>query len=458
MTVRTDLTVNWNTSPRLITVASPSTEILMQDLVDTVRLFEADLDEGMQFDHLIDASGKEALGGGTFVGITVKLRNAQIAFEARPGPSYVQCNIAGGNLVAVTSDGITDLNPVFPTAFTQVVKTSSSSATISGLEITNLQYLIESGHGKSPAYGKIFYWNPVDGVDTNDGTAPSRAIKTFAVVHALLVSGRSDVVMAISSSNKTIVNQTVTITKDLVSLRGPGASFDIEPTTQTGATITVSGVAVSIEGVEVATAINGSYDAISCTGNHFSLRNVIVENATNRGIVVSGCNNLTINDSFIGYSAAGGLLLENCIDAEINNIHFDENGPYNIKLTASTPSATHEVTISGDSRIHGATSNGIEIGVNCDNTHIFNTVKFIENANDILDGGVNTYIEPGFGNRIEGNYTGAQMLKLLTAVAQGDATGLESGVPVFKSLDGTKNRVTGTYATGTRTITGRDVT
>lgn len=58
---------------------------------------------------------------------------------------------------------------------------------------------------------------------------------------------------------------------------------------------------------------------------------------------------------------------------------------------------------------------------------------------------------------IESGYTAAEILRLLAAVAQGDATGLESGSPVFKGIDGTTDRVTATYSGGTRTVTGRDV-
>lgn len=57
---------------------------------------------------------------------------------------------------------------------------------------------------------------------------------------------------------------------------------------------------------------------------------------------------------------------------------------------------------------------------------------------------------------IESGYTAAEILRLLAAVAQGNASGLESGAPVFKSIDGTTDRVTATYSGGTRTVTGRD--
>lgn len=59
---------------------------------------------------------------------------------------------------------------------------------------------------------------------------------------------------------------------------------------------------------------------------------------------------------------------------------------------------------------------------------------------------------------IESGYTAAQILKLIAAAVQGDAAGLESGAPTFKGLDGTTDRITATYTSGTRTVTGRDVT
>lgn len=56
---------------------------------------------------------------------------------------------------------------------------------------------------------------------------------------------------------------------------------------------------------------------------------------------------------------------------------------------------------------------------------------------------------------VENNLTLADVQKLLLAVAAGDATGLDAD-PVFKSQDGTKERITGTLSGGTRTITSID--
>jgi len=57
---------------------------------------------------------------------------------------------------------------------------------------------------------------------------------------------------------------------------------------------------------------------------------------------------------------------------------------------------------------------------------------------------------------IESGYTAAQILRLIAAAVQGNATGLESGAPAFKGLDGTTTRIDATYAAGVRVVTDRD--
>ena len=49
-------------------------------------------------------------------------------------------------------------------------------------------------------------------------------------------------------------------------------------------------------------------------------------------------------------------------------------------------------------------------------------------------------------------------MRLLLAFAANSADDLEGPNPVFKSVDGTKDRITATYNAGTRTVTGRDGT
>lgn len=108
----------------------------MQDLYDTLRDEEAKI-SNVDEKRVVSGAGKESLGGGVLVGLTITLNNAKISFEARSGPTYVQCNISGGNLVAVDSIG-DPMSAIEPTAFTQIVLANSSSATLQ--ELGAIQY------------------------------------------------------------------------------------------------------------------------------------------------------------------------------------------------------------------------------------------------------------------------------------------------------------------------------
>lgn len=59
---------------------------------------------------------------------------------------------------------------------------------------------------------------------------------------------------------------------------------------------------------------------------------------------------------------------------------------------------------------------------------------------------------------VEGTLTLRDVQRILLAVAAGNATGLEGSSMVFKSQDGTKDRVEATYTTGDRTVTSIDPT
>lgn len=209
MTTRNDVNVDFNPSPRIAEVEAPSTNLTMQDTVDTLRIREEGFTEGLSHPKLLSASGKEDLGGGVFVGVTVTLQDILISFEARTIPAetgtvttgsgapvsgeitfvdttadfvtagiqrgsmvinfsdhsiadvvrvdnlntlttrtlvngitntyqvgdvyhvfnVIQCDLDGGNLVAIDDLG-SPISAVLPTAFTQIIRTSSSSATL----------------------------------------------------------------------------------------------------------------------------------------------------------------------------------------------------------------------------------------------------------------------------------------------------------------------------------------
>jgi len=141
MAIRNDFTIDWGVSPRIITIAAPSTACSMQDLIDTLRFKEAE-PEAMDNPPIVDASGKEVLDTTNKVGLTVTLQNAKIGFEARPGPDWLQCLLDGGNVVAIDVDGV-PIDEVANNAFVNVKTTKSASATLQ--EQDALQYASYGG-------------------------------------------------------------------------------------------------------------------------------------------------------------------------------------------------------------------------------------------------------------------------------------------------------------------------
>jgi hypothetical protein len=130
VTVRTDVTIDWTASPRIITIAAPSTAITIQDLSDTLRFLEWRIDASNR-PYILDNEGKFDLGT-KLTGISLRLVNAKLAFEARGGPSWAECTVTGGNLAAVDDVG----SAVWPIEFTNYTsvtfESDVSAALISG--------------------------------------------------------------------------------------------------------------------------------------------------------------------------------------------------------------------------------------------------------------------------------------------------------------------------------------
>jgi len=131
MSIRNDITIYWDLSPRIIEVAAPTDEISIQDLVDTVREMEEEL-VNLSYPKILDCGGKQFLGGIKYAGITVELRNARLKFEARDGPVWARCKVTGGNLVAYDINDA-PIEAIEVSSYTQVtVEMDVSAALLSG--------------------------------------------------------------------------------------------------------------------------------------------------------------------------------------------------------------------------------------------------------------------------------------------------------------------------------------
>ncbi len=421
---------------KIITVEAPQTTITIQDLHDDIRLFEH-LNQNLEEPSLANASGKQSLGGGVTVGITLELiNNWRLAFAARPGPDTVLCTVTGGNLVATN---VYDNNPIYPTAYTQVTISQSSSATvIEAPSDDHMLYLLASlRNGKQRSVGSYFYWNPTSGSDSNDGTTPGKAVLTFAQAQTLASAGTGDTIFCVASntSGTTTVTETLNITKANLKVMGPGHTFQLIPTSTAAPTVTIGAANVEVSGFYIGTAATGSQNAISVTANNAFIQDNWIANVRGSGINISTSSRTNISSNVIehcGTSGTGnGITMGNTTtEALISKcIIFD-----NVNGIAMSGTGLAD-NIFENNLIYQNSGYGISVGANVLRTHVRTGHTFNKNtAGHTQDLGTDTYIETQAG--------GASASEIADAVWDEVISGHLSTNSTGKTLRDTKTRAT----------------
>jgi hypothetical protein len=406
----------------IIEVPIPDTSLDIQYLIDSIRDQEEELSPGINFAKIADASGKDDLGGGVYTAITVRLLDSwRVRFEARSGPDTTQCTIGGGNLVGGLSG-----NPVAPSAYTQVVRLSSASGTISvpntASDSTNLKYLISSISGKQKSVGDIFYWDPTNGSDSNTGLTPTAPVATFAKAHDLATDANHDIIFALSTdaSGITTVTETITITKDTLQLRGPGHTFQLIPTATTDDTISINANDVEVSGLYVSTAATGSMDAIEITGDNALIKDVWITDVRGHGIDITSSNRSTIDTCAIENTGSSGTgnginagtdttqmsVYKSIIFDGVNGIVFSGTGIADNKIE--------------DSLIYGNSAYGVNIGTGVANTTLRGGNTIVNNTTgNTLDNGTDSYVETPAGGASASEIADAVWDEVITTSHQG---------------------------------------
>ena len=122
------MAITFKNYERIIFITSPQTEVTIPDLYNAIRDYDDELDN-FYMPKIANAYGKQELGGGTLVGITLELLDWRIQFQARDGPSWIVCNVTGGNIVSLDYNGVAQ-TPVVGSAYVSPAWTASSSATL----------------------------------------------------------------------------------------------------------------------------------------------------------------------------------------------------------------------------------------------------------------------------------------------------------------------------------------
>ncbi len=294
-------------SPRVIEVQAPITEITIQDLTDQIKDWE-DEPSSLTYPILVLTYGKQPLGGGIYVGITAELQNAKVSFQARSAPDEILCTISGGNLVAIDSNG-DSMNPIHPTAYTQVVLSQSSSATIATPPSDYaVLHLLESLRGRHASVGSIWYWDPTGGSNDNDGTTPSNAVATFAKAQTLATAGANDIIFALATDTDgvTVSTEVITITTNNLKVRGQGYSFQLKPAAGNDA-VTITADNVEFSSFYIQPTGGGTDNGITVTGDNTLIKDCWVKSATGNGIDISSTSRTTIDTCAIEDCTGNGI-------------------------------------------------------------------------------------------------------------------------------------------------------
>ena len=381
---------------QIITVPIQDTSLDLQYLINQTRDMEDNAAPGMGYGQILEAFGKQDLGGGVQVGITVVLlENWKVKFADRPGLDTVSVRVSGGNLV-----GDAGHNPIEPSLYTQVTLANSSSATIAtSASDTNLLYLIESLRGSATTHkgmGNIFYWDPYSGSDTKNGTSPTEAVKTFAAAQTLASSGNADIIYCLAKdpSGITTTTETLNITKNGLKIRGPGHIFQLIPTSTVNDTVVINSNSVEFSGFYIKTAATGTANGISITGDRNFIKDCWITNVRGQGIDITNSAFSKITECAIEHCDVDGIKInDNVTQLNISkNIIFSNTAGV---LLAGTGISDNLIE---NNIIYKHTGYGVDIGSGVTRTNIRGGNTFTKNTlGNTSDLGVDTYIETQAG-------------------------------------------------------------
>ncbi|MEA2036862.1 MAG: hypothetical protein U9O94_05100 [Nanoarchaeota archaeon] len=333
---------------QVITVSDDVTDITIQELLNAIREYEDEV-TNMEIGKIVNAAGKEPLGGGVLVGITITLlEDWQVAFAARSGPTYTQCTITGGNLVATNTNGA-----ISPTAFTQVVTTSSASATLQ--EADALQYASYGGEVS------------IDITSSNSGTAYPVGNQEYPV---------NNLADAVSIAN----------TKGFIKL---AIRSSMTLATEDVSNFTIAGHSH----VDTSIVIESS---LSCVG--LAIYNCKVSGVLDGGTHIDGCTvgNITYVNGHIHRSGLyGTIYLDGNVEAVLLDCStIDQDSPPIIDLGGSgqdlaMPNYSGIVTIQN---LSSATEE-VGIGLNAGHVILDSTIT----AGNIIISGIGTYTDNSSG-------------------------------------------------------------
>ena len=108
----------------------------------------------MSFENIILGYGKQYLNPTKSVGITLRLLNTKVGFEARGGPTWTECTVTDGNLTAIDSAG-DPMSPKYSTAFVNLDIEHDVSAALINASVEDFWDALPENHRVLNSFGEF---------------------------------------------------------------------------------------------------------------------------------------------------------------------------------------------------------------------------------------------------------------------------------------------------------------
>lgn len=159
-----------------------------------------------------------------------------------------------------------------------------------------------------------YFVDNINGYDGNVGYDMDSTLKTIAKAMTLCIAG--DIIFILSTGATTVVNESVIIAKDDISIRGENARVELSPPAIGSPSILITGDGANLKTLTIRGTGGGTDNGITISGaNDSTIENVRIEDATGYGIdIESGSLNTHILDDVTFDNSTLGDIQDNGTD------------------------------------------------------------------------------------------------------------------------------------------------
>ena len=362
---------------------------------------ESGLAATINFSATLNGSTATALGDmeATISGVTEAITPASVAAEVWNSVAAI-FNTAGtmGNKMNSAASAGDPWSTSLPGAYGagsagQIIGTLQNDinlhtdAAIETLNLQELKFAIESLRPHHTGYGTAYYWNPVSGDDGADGLTPATACATFVHIHDDLVTDYGhDVIYCMPESAGTGITtaEGIVVSKNYVSIRGPGRDFEIDTSISGGTGVQITGKGVELHGVRVKTDTASSSDAITISGDFAYIDQVWIEQCGGDAVSITTSSNTIINGGYFRAYKGNGIN----VGASVNHLWLKDVGLHGASAgSGGTGSGVYingtsvfEVKLLGRCDVHAHVRYGVEVVSSATRTSISPDCEFASNT------------------------------------------------------------------------------